>query len=126
MSRIKAAIIGSGNIGIDLMIKLLKRPGPLELVALVGIDVRSEGLAMARERGVETTHDGIDGLRAMDVYPEVGMVFDATSATAHRHHDEVLRRDGKQVIDLTPAAIGPFTVPRSILTSIRMRPMSTW
>ncbi|MBU0823642.1 MAG: acetaldehyde dehydrogenase (acetylating) [Alphaproteobacteria bacterium] len=111
MSRIKAAIIGSGNIGIDLMIKLLKRPGPLELVALVGIDVRSEGLAMARERGVETTHDGIDGLRAMDVYPEVGIVFDATSATAHRHHDEVLRRDSKQVIDLTPAAIGPFTVP---------------
>ncbi|MXO69969.1 acetaldehyde dehydrogenase (acetylating) [Altererythrobacter marinus] len=111
MSRIKAAIIGSGNIGIDPIIKLLKRPGSLELVALVGIDVRSEGLAMARERGVETTHDGIDGLRAMDVYPEVGIVFDATSATAHRHHDEVLRRDGKQVIDLTPATIGPFTVP---------------
>jgi acetaldehyde dehydrogenase len=111
VSRIKAAIIGSGNIGTDLMIKMLKRPGNMELVAMVGIDAGSEGLAMARERGVATTHDGIDGLVGMDAYPDIGIVFDATSAYAHRHHDAVLRRDGKQVIDLTPAAIGPFTVP---------------
>ena len=111
MNRIKVAIIGSGNIGTDLMIKLLNRPGNMELVAMVGIDPASEGLAIARARGVATTHDGIDGLVAMAAYPEIGIVFDATSAYAHIRHDEVLRRDGKQVIDLTPAAIGPFTVP---------------
>jgi acetaldehyde dehydrogenase len=66
---------------------------------------------MARERGVATTHEGIDGLTAMAVYPEIGIVFDATSAYAHKLHDAVLRRDGKQVVDLTPAALGPFTIP---------------
>jgi acetaldehyde dehydrogenase len=109
--RIKAAIIGSGNIGTDLMMKMLKYPQDMELAAVVGIDPDSEGLAMARERGVATTHEGIDGLRAMAVYPEIGIVFDATSAYAHRKHDHALRADGKQVVDLTPAAIGPFTVP---------------
>jgi acetaldehyde dehydrogenase len=109
--RIKAAIIGSGNIGTDLMMKMLKYPQDMELAAVVGIDPDSEGLAMARERGVATTHEGIDGLRAMAVYPEIGIVFDATSAYAHRKHDQALRADGKQVVDLTPAAIGPFTVP---------------
>lgn len=111
MTRVKAAIIGSGNIGTDLMIKMIKYPQNMELVAVVGIDAASEGLAMARERGVATTHEGIDGLKAMDVYPEIGIVFDATSAYAHKVHDAALRADGKQVVDLTPAAIGPFTVP---------------
>jgi len=111
MTRVKAAIIGSGNIGTDLMIKMIKYPQNMELVAVVGIDPASEGLAMARERGVATTHEGIDGLKAMDVYPEIGIVFDATSAYAHKVHDAALRADGKQVVDLTPAAIGPFTVP---------------
>ena len=111
MSKVKAAIIGSGNIGTDLMIKMIKYPQNMELVAVVGIDPASEGLAMARERGIATTHDGIDGLKAMDVYPEIGIVFDATSAYAHKVHDAALRADGKQVVDLTPAAIGPFTVP---------------
>ncbi|MDT0575344.1 acetaldehyde dehydrogenase (acetylating) [Croceicoccus sp. F390] len=111
MTRVKAAIIGSGNIGTDLMMKMVKYPQNMELVAVVGIDEKSEGLAMAREHGVATTHDGIDGLLAMDCYPDIRIVFDATSAYAHKLHDEKLRADGKQVVDLTPAAIGPFTIP---------------
>jgi acetaldehyde dehydrogenase len=111
VSKVKAAIIGSGNIGTDLMIKMLKYPQNMELVAVVGIDPKSEGLAMARARGVATTHEGLDGLRAMAVYPEIGIVFDATSAYAHKEHDRVLRADGKQLVDLTPAAIGPFVIP---------------
>ena len=111
MSKIKAAIIGSGNIGTDLMMKMLKYPQNMELVALVGIDPASEGLAMARERGVATTHEGIEGLKALPVYDEIGIVFDATSAYAHKVHDAALRADGNQVVDLTPAAIGPFTIP---------------
>jgi acetaldehyde dehydrogenase len=109
--KIKAAIIGSGNIGTDLMVKMIKYPQNMELVAVVGIDEASEGLAMARERGVATTHEGIEGLKKMAAYPEIGIVFDATSAYAHKAHDAVLRADGKQVVDLTPAAIGPFIVP---------------
>jgi acetaldehyde dehydrogenase len=108
---VKAAIIGSGNIGTDLMIKMIKYPQNMELVVVVGIDEGSEGLAMARERGVATTHEGLEGLRKMAVYPEIGIVFDATSAYAHRAHDEALRADGKRVVDLTPAAIGPFIIP---------------
>ena len=110
-AKIKAAIIGSGNIGTDLMIKMIKYPQNMELVAVVGIDPASEGLAMARERGIATTHEGLEGLRAMDAYADIGIVFDATSAYAHKVHDEALRADGKLVVDLTPAAIGPFTVP---------------
>ena len=111
MARVKAAIIGSGNIGTDLMIKMIKYPQNMELVVVVGIDEKSEGLAMARERGVATTHEGLDGLRAMPGYHEIGIVFDATSAYAHKVHDTALRADGKLVVDLTPAAIGPFTIP---------------
>ncbi|WP_066656824.1 MULTISPECIES: acetaldehyde dehydrogenase (acetylating) [unclassified Sphingomonas] len=111
MNKIKAAIIGSGNIGTDLMIKMVERPRNLELVALVGIDEASEGLAIARERGIQTTHEGVEGLMRMESYGEIGIVFDATSAYAHKQHDELLRRDGKRLIDLTPAALGPFTVP---------------
>ncbi len=111
MARVKAAIIGSGNIGTDLMIKMVKYPQNMDLVAVVGIDEASEGLAMARERGVATTHEGLDGLQAMPDYADIGIVFDATSAYAHKVHDAVLRADGKQVVDLTPAAIGPFTIP---------------
>ena len=111
MAKVKAAIIGSGNIGTDLMIKMIKYPQNMELVAVVGIDANSEGLAMARERGVQTTHEGLEGLMALPVYPEIGIVFDATSAYAHKVHDAALRADGKQVVDLTPAAIGPFTIP---------------
>jgi len=111
MARIKAAIIGSGNIGTDLMMKMLKHPENMELAAVVGIDPNSEGLAMAREHGIATTHEGIEGLKKLACYPEIGIAFDATSAYAHKVHDEALRADGIQVVDLTPAAIGPFTVP---------------
>jgi acetaldehyde dehydrogenase len=111
VSKVKAAIIGSGNIGTDLMIKMIKYPRNMELVAVVGIDPASEGLALARQHGIATTHEGIEGLKKLPVYPEIGIVFDATSAYAHKAHDAALRADGKQVVDLTPAAIGPFTVP---------------
>ena len=107
----KVSIIGSGNIGADLMIKILDTSKNLELVSLVGIDPDSEGLAIAKKRGIDTTHEGIEDFINMDSYKEVKIVFDATSAAAHEKHDKILREDGKQIIDLTPAAIGPYTVP---------------
>ena len=111
MNRVKAVIIGSGNIGTDLMMKMIKYPQNMELAAVVGIDAASEGLAMARAHGIETTHEGIEGLQKLACYPQIGIAFDATSAYAHKVHDAVLRGNGIQVVDLTPAAIGPFTVP---------------
>jgi acetaldehyde dehydrogenase len=109
--KIKAAIIGSGNIGTDLMIKMLRTARHLELAALVGIDPASDGLAAARRHGVATTAEGIDGLVRMPEFHNIAIVFDATSAGAHLKHDQVLRAHGKQVIDLTPAALGPYVVP---------------
>jgi acetaldehyde dehydrogenase len=111
MGRVKAAIIGSGNIGTDLMMKMIKYPQNMELAVVVGIDSASEGLAMARAHGIPTTHEGIEGLRALDCYKDIRIAFDATSAYAHKLHDAALQADGIRVIDLTPAAIGPFTVP---------------
>jgi len=111
MAKVKAAIIGSGNIGTDLMIKMLKYPENMELAAVVGIDPDSEGLAMAKERGIAVTHEGIEGLKKLDCYADIGIAFDATSAYAHEAHDAALRADGIQVVDLTPAAFGPFTIP---------------
>jgi acetaldehyde dehydrogenase len=111
MKRVKAAIIGSGNIGTDLMMKMTKYPQNMELVAVVGIDPNSEGLAKARALGIATTHEGIEGLQSLPCYSEIGIAFDATSAAAHKVHDAVLRAAGIQVVDLTPAAIGPYTVP---------------
>jgi acetaldehyde dehydrogenase len=111
MGRVKAAIIGSGNIGTDLMMKMIKYPQNMELAAVVGIDPASEGLAMARAHGIATTHEGIEGLKALDCYKDIRIAFDATSAYAHKVHDAALQADGIRVVDLTPAAIGPFTVP---------------
>ncbi len=111
MTPVKVAIIGSGNIGTDLMMKMLKYPQNMELAAVVGIDPDSEGLAMARARGIATTHEGIEGLKRLDCYGDIRIAFDATSAYAHKLHDAALRADGIRVVDLTPAAIGPFTVP---------------
>ena len=111
MARVKAVIIGSGNIGTDLMMKMIKYPQNMDLVAVVGIDPASEGLAMARAHGIATTSDGIEGLKKLPFYAEIGIAFDATSAYAHAGHDAALRADGIQIVDLTPAAIGPFTVP---------------
>lgn len=109
--KIPCAIIGSGNIGTDLMIKIMRTSARLELAAMVGIDPASDGLARAKRMGVAITSDGIDGLVGLPDYKRVRIVFDATSAGAHKRHDEILRRDGKQVVDLTPAAIGPYVVP---------------
>jgi acetaldehyde dehydrogenase len=111
MSKIKCAIIGSGNIGTDLMIKIIRTSAVLEMGAMVGIDAASDGLARAKRLGVATTHEGLEGLRGLPGYADVRIVFDATSAGAHKHHSQVLIAEGKQVIDLTPAAIGPFTIP---------------
>ena len=107
----KVAIIGSGNIGTDLMIKIVELSQTLEMAALVGIIPESDGLARAQALGIAITHDGIEGLVKMPEFDEIKLVFDATSAGAHKHHDQILRAHGKQIIDLTPAAIGPFTVP---------------
>lgn len=109
--KIKAAIIGSGNIGTDLMIKILRHGEHLELAAVVGIDPQSDGLARAQRMGVATTHEGIAGFKKLDCFNDVRIVFDATSAYAHKDHDAMCRESGKQMVDLTPAAIGPFTVP---------------
>ncbi len=110
-NKVKVAIIGSGNIGTDLMIKIVELSKTLEMAALVGIVADSDGLACARELGIATSHEGIDGFVKMPEFADIRMVFDATSAAAHAKHDEVLRAHGKQIIDLTPAATGPFTVP---------------
>jgi acetaldehyde dehydrogenase len=107
----KVAIIGSGNIGTDLMIKILRTSDILELSALVGIDPSSDGLARAKKMGIGTTADGIDGLVQMPEFKDVEILFDATSAGAHAYHDKVSRRHGKTMIDMTPAAIGPYVVP---------------
>ncbi|MFF5008438.1 acetaldehyde dehydrogenase (acetylating) [Streptomyces phaeochromogenes] len=110
-TRTKVAVIGSGNIGTDLMIKVLRLSGELEIAAMAGIDPESDGLARARRLKVATTHEGVDGLVALDEFADIRIVFDATSAGAHRRHDQVLRSLGRTVVDLTPAALGPYVVP---------------
>jgi acetaldehyde dehydrogenase len=109
--RIKVAIIGSGNIGTDLMMKVMRHSGVLEMGALVGIDADSDGLRRAARLGVVVTHEGLAGLVALPVWPEIGIVFDATSAAAHARHSAVCAAAGKVMIDLTPASIGPYVVP---------------
>lgn len=111
MTKTKVAIIGSGNIGTDLMFKILRMSETLEMGMLVGIDPASDGLARAGRLGVATTSDGVDGLIASEQFDEIGIVFDATSAGAHLANDEKLRPYGKRMVDLTPAAIGPYVVP---------------
>jgi acetaldehyde dehydrogenase len=107
----KVAVIGSGNIGTDLMIKIVRLSEELEMGALVGIDPDSDGLARARRMGIETTARGVSGLVALPQFDDIDIVFDATSAGSHVHHDAVLQSHGKRVIDLTPAAMGPYVVP---------------
>jgi acetaldehyde dehydrogenase len=111
MTPTKVAIIGSGNIGTDLMFKILRRSKALEVAAFVGIDPESDGLARARREGVETTSDGVAGLIEMPDFDEIEIVLDATSADAHKANAAALEPYGKRLIDLTPAAIGPFVVP---------------
>ena len=113
MARIKVAIIGSGNIGTDLMIKILRNSQHIAMGAMVGIDPESDGLARAARMGVATTHEGVDGLVKMPEFADIDFIFDATSAGAHRHNEVFLRghKPGLRIIDLTPAAIGPYCVP---------------
>lgn len=109
--QLPVAIIGSGNIGTDLMLKILRGGGPLTMAAMIGIDPNSGGLARATRLGVPTSSEGIHGLLAMPGFEQIRLVFDATSAEAHVEHWEALRHTGVRVLDLTPAAIGPFCVP---------------
>lgn len=111
--KLKAAIIGSGNIGTDLMIKMLRHGRHVEVAAMVGIDPASDGLARAARLGVATTHDGVEGLARLPQFADIDVVFDATSAGAHVKNDAFLRtfKPGIRMVDLTPAAIGPYCVP---------------
>lgn len=109
--RTKVAIIGSGNIGTDLMIKVIRGSETLEVAAMIGVDPDSDGLARARRLGVDTSAEGVEGLVKTDAFDEIAFVFDATSARAHRHHHDTLVPLGKRMVDLTPAAIGPYVVP---------------
>jgi acetaldehyde dehydrogenase (acetylating) len=106
--KIRVAIIGSGNIGTDLVAKVTRSP-LLELVGLAGIDPSSEGLARARAQGVFTTHDGLEDL--LESVHEIDVAFDATSASAHQAHSRLLVERGILSIDLTPAGLGPSVVP---------------
>ena len=116
----KVAIIGSGNIGTDLMIKVLRYSQNLEMSVMVGIDAQSDGLARAQRMGVATTHEGVDGLISMPEWNDIAIVFDATSAKAHLYnYDKISAFPSKKVIDLTPAAIGPFMVPAVNLASLQ-------
>ncbi|TDZ45947.1 acetaldehyde dehydrogenase (acetylating) [Mycobacteroides franklinii] len=110
------AIIGSGNIGTDLMIKICRSDGPLHVAAMVGIDPASDGLARAERMGVPTTAAGVDGLMHMPQFGDIKLVFDATSAGAHRANWTALEPSGVRMVDLTPAAIGPYCVPVVNLT----------
>jgi acetaldehyde dehydrogenase len=111
MSRTKVAIIGSGNIGTDLMFKVMRSSRRLEMGAMVGIDPASDGLARAARLHVPTTAGGVAGLIGLPTFDEIGIVFDATSAKAHLANAAQLAPYGKRLIDLTPAATGPFVVP---------------
>ena len=87
-TKIKAAVIGSGNIGTDLFIKSRRVSEVVDIIAMCGVDPDSDGLARAKRMGIATTHQGIDGLIRLDEFAEVSLVFDATSAGAHAHHDK--------------------------------------
>lgn len=109
-TKIKAAIIGSGNIGTDLLYKAL-RSDIIEPIWMVGIDPDSEGLKRAAELGLKTTYDGIRGLEPHIEADKVQIAWDATSAYVHRSNNDVVKKHGVKMVDLTPAAIGPFCVP---------------
>ena len=112
MDKIKVAIIGSGNIGTDLMIKILRTSGILEMSVFVGIDPKSDGLARAKRMGVAICHTGVDGLIEMEEFKDIKFIFDATSAKAHLYnYGKIKQFEGKRMIDLTPAAVGPYLVP---------------
>jgi len=110
VNKIKCALIGSGNIGTDLMYKL-KRSPVLEPVWMIGIDPESEGLSRARDMGLKTTADGVDGVLPHLAADGVQIAFDATSAYVHKENSDKMNAHGVFMVDLTPAAIGPLCVP---------------
>ena len=109
-TKVKAAIIGSGNIGTDLLYKAL-RSEIIEPVWMVGIDPESEGLKRAKELGLKTTADGVKGMEPHIANDKVQIAWDATSAYVHESNNELVKKYGVKMVDLTPAAIGPFCVP---------------
>jgi acetaldehyde dehydrogenase len=111
--KVRVAIVGSGNIGTDLMYKLLEEPGHMELAMVAGIEPESEGLKRARDEGIEATHEGIQSV--LDD-PDIKIVFEATSAKAHVQNAPKYKEAGKIAVDLTPAAQGPYVVPTANLT----------
>lgn len=113
-ARIKAAIIGPGNIGMDLMYKIINRAKNIELVLVTGIYSDSEGLSLAAKHGFGTSSEGIDAILKNE---DIRIVFDCTSAKAHLKHAPLLKEHGRMAIDLTPAAIGPYMVPAVNLTA---------
>ncbi len=108
--KLKAAIIGPGNIGTDLLMKM-QRSDWIEPVWMVGIDPESEGLKRAQTMGIKTTSDGVDGLVPHIIEDEIRIVFDATSAYVHAENSRKVNELGALMVDLTPAAIGPYCVP---------------
>ena len=108
--KLKAAIIGPGNIGTDLLIKMFRSEW-IEPVWMVGIDPESDGLKRAQEMGIKTTAEGVDGLLPHVIEDDIRVAFDATSAYVHAENSRKLNELGVIMIDLTPAAIGPFCVP---------------
>jgi acetaldehyde dehydrogenase len=111
MEKSPVAIIGSGNIGTDLMMKIIRGSELLRVGAMVGIDPSSDGLARAERLGIPTTADGVEGLVKMEGFDQIEVIFDATSAAAHIANAQALASYDKRLIDLTPAAIGPYVVP---------------
>ncbi|MEM8634767.1 MAG: acetaldehyde dehydrogenase (acetylating) [Pseudomonadota bacterium] len=111
MSKVKAAIIGPGNIGTDLLIKIEQTSSTIEAAAMIGIDPGSDGLARAKSMGKQVSSNGVEGLIDLPGFDEIEVIFDATSAGAHANHDRMLNPFGKKIIDLTPAALGPYIVP---------------
>lgn len=107
----KIAILGSGNIGTDLLMKIMREAKYLEVGAMAGVDPNSEGLARASSMGIPTTHHGLAGLMKLPHFHDIRYIFDATSASAHHTHHQMLKQANLQIIDLTPAAVGPFVVP---------------
>ncbi|TVQ95049.1 MAG: acetaldehyde dehydrogenase (acetylating) [Deltaproteobacteria bacterium] len=122
MSPLRVAILGSGHIGTDLLAKIHRRQGALQVVAMVGIDPESAGLSRARSLGVRTFHQGLVQLLADPLAAELDLCFDATSAKAHLHHAPLLAERGVRVVDLTPAAVGPYVVPAVNLHALREAP----